>query len=104
MQQQITKIAIPDELEFSELNLARDSDGHVSFDWAVIERICAASSISPALFKDGPEDNVASLIINWYGEYRRKGGAPDPVAEDLFAEVLAEDKAGQPFSYQPGNA
>lgn len=104
MQQQITKIRIPSNLEFAELNLSRDSDGHVSFDWAVIEKICDASGVSSAVFKDGPEDNVAALIINWYGEHLKRGGDADPVAEDLFSEVLAEDKAGQLFSYQPGNA
>lgn len=104
MQHQITKIAIPNDLEFSELNLSRGSDGNVSFDWSVIEKICIASNVSPDLFKDGPEDNVASLIINWYAEHRKEGGAADTVAEDLFSEVLAEDKAGQSFSYQPGNA
>jgi len=37
MQQQITKVTIPDDLTFTDLHLARDNDGSVIFDWAVIE-------------------------------------------------------------------
>lgn len=32
-----------DDLSFSDLHLARDPDGALSFDWEPIERICAAS-------------------------------------------------------------
>lgn len=30
--------------------------------------------------------------------------AADPVADDLIAEAMAEEKAGQQFSHQPGRA
>ncbi|PTU76824.1 hypothetical protein DBO86_22740 [Pseudomonas indoloxydans] len=104
MQQQLTRLAIPDDLTFSDLRLARDADGAVSFDWAVIERICRANNLPVELLREGPEDNVAGLLIGWYSAHRNAGGAPDPVAEDLLAEVQAEDAAGQAFSYEPGRA
>ena len=104
MQQQIAKICIPDDLSFSDLHLARDPDGAVSFDWAVIERICTASGMPVELLREGPEDNVAGLLIGWYCAHRERGGNTDPVAEDLLAEVQAEDAAGQAFSYEPGRA
>jgi hypothetical protein len=104
MQQQLTRLAIPDDLTFSDLRLARDADGAVSFDWSVIERICRANNLPVELLREGPEDNVAGLLIGWYSAHRNAGGAPDPVAEDLFAEVQAEDAAGQAFSYEPGRA
>lgn len=104
MQQQLAKIAIPDDIDFSDLKLARDPDGAVSFDWAVIERVCQASSLPVEVLRDGPEDNVAGLITTWYRAHRQHGGAADPVADDLIAEVLIEDAAGQPFSHQPGRA
>lgn len=104
MQQQMTKVAIPNDLNFSDLRLARDPDGSVSFDWAVIERICEASGLPVELLREGPEDNVAGLLIGWYQAHRQRGGAPDPVAEDLLAEVRAEESAGQPFSHAPGRA
>jgi hypothetical protein len=50
------------------------------------------------------EDNVSGLIIGWYQAHRQQGGEPDPVAEDLIAEVLAEDAAGQNTSLPPGSA
>lgn len=104
MQQQIAKICIPDDLSFSDLHLARDPDGAVSFDWAVIERICTASGMPVELLREGPEDNVAGLLIGWYCAHRERGGNADPVAEDLLAEVQAEDAAGQAFSHAPGRA
>lgn len=104
MQQQITKVAIPDNLKFADLNLCRESDGSVSFDWAVIERICEASGLSVEMFRDAPEDNVSGVIVGWYQAHRQHGGEADPVADDLIAEVVAEEKAGQVVSHKPGRA
>lgn len=104
MQQQLTRVAIPDDIEFSDLKLARDPDGAVSFDWSVIERICHASGLPVEMMRDAPEDNVASLIIGWYQALRADGGPADPVADDLITEAGAEDAAGQSYSYQPGRA
>lgn len=104
MAQQLTKITIPDDVQFADLKLQRDPDGAVSFDWSPIERICRASGLDVAILRDGPEDNVAALIMHWYGAHRAAGGAPDPVQDDIIAEALIEDAAGQPFSHQPGRA
>jgi hypothetical protein len=104
MQQQMAKIAIPDDLTFSDLHLVRDLDGSVSFDWAVIERICDTSNLAVEMFRDAPEDSVSGLIVGWYQSHRQHGGEPDPVAEDLITEVLAENSAGQYSSHQPGRA
>ena len=104
MQQQMTNVAIPEDLEFSDLNLSRESDGSVSSDLAVIERICEASGLPVEIFRDGPEDNIAELIIRWYEMHLQDGGEADPVAEDLLAEAIAEEKAGQTVSHQPGRA
>jgi hypothetical protein len=104
MQQQLARVAIPERLDFADLRLAREPDGSVSFEWGVIERICAASGIPVELLRDGPEDNVVGLIQSWYEIHRQHGGAPDPVIEDLAAEAAAEDAAGQPYSHAPGRA
>lgn len=90
IQQQMAKVAIPDDLDFSDLSLARDPDGGVSFDWAVIERICEASALPVEMFRDAPEDNVSGLIVGWYQAHRQHGGKSDPVAEDLIAEAVAK--------------
>ncbi|MFT0137266.1 hypothetical protein ACEK07_04300 [Alcanivoracaceae bacterium MT1] len=104
MQQQMTKVNIPDDVEFADLRLARDTDGGVSFDWSVIERICDASGLPVEMFRDAPEDSVARLIVGWYNAHRQRGGAPDPVAEDLIAEVQIEDEHGGGHSHAPGRA
>lgn len=103
--QQSTAIAIiPDDVQFADLKLTRSSDGNVSFDWAPIERICAASGIDSASLRDGHEDNVAGLISAWYERHIAAGGAIDPAYEDLIAESLAETAAGQLYSHAPGRA
>jgi hypothetical protein len=56
------------------------------------------------MFRNAPEDNVAGLIVGWYQAHRQHGGDSDPVAEDLIAEVEAEEKAGQTVSHQAGRA
>lgn len=104
MQQQLARVAIPEGMSFADLRLAREADGGVSFDWSVIERICAASGLPVELLRDGHEDNVAGLIIGWYKAHLQNGGAPDPVADDLDAERISEDAAGQFTSYSPGRA
>lgn len=100
----LTALVIPEGLQFSELGLARDASGDVSFDWAPVERICQASSIDVAPFMDGPEDNLASLLTAWYRAHLAAGGERDPVYEDLIGEVQLEDAAGQLSSHAPGRA
>lgn len=104
LNEQLTSIQIPDDVQFSDLNLSRDPDGGISFDWAVIERICQASGLPTEMFRDAPEDNVAALLVGWYQAHIADGGEPDPVAEDLIGEAAAEAAAGQPFSLPPGRA
>ncbi len=86
-------IRVPDGVVFADLQLRRERSGAVRFNWAVIERLCQASALDLALFQNGPEDNVAGLIVAWYVEHRRRGGDRDPVAEALLYEVQAEDTA-----------
>lgn len=101
----ITPISIPIGMKFSELRLERDPQtGDVSFDTAAIERIECESGLPEGFFMAQAEDAVAALITTWYGAHRAAGGDSDPVAEDLIAEVQAEDAAGQPYSHKPGRA
>lgn len=89
------EIRIPDGLEFSALKLSRDPvTRDIEFSWEPIEAICEASGIDIAVFRDQHEDNVGGLIVAWYAHHRANGGAPDPVQEQLLAEVQAEDALG----------
>lgn len=98
------RITIPDGVTFADLHLTRDPQtGEIDFDWAPIEAICAASGLDIDLLRTS-DDNRAALVVAWYTEHRARGGDPDPVQEDLLAEVAAEDARGHGQSYPPGRA
>lgn len=98
------RICIPDDLPFSALRLARDPDGMVSFDVAVVRRICEASNINPDLFLRADEGNVSQLIVQWYAAARAAGEPADPVADDLIDEARIEDNHGQHTSLPPSRS
>jgi hypothetical protein len=104
MQRQLANITIPDTVTFSDLKLARDADGMVSFDWSPVEIICNTSNVAVEILKDGPEDNVSGLIIAWYESHLANGGQRDPVADDIIGETIIEQKHGQTVSHAPGKA
>ncbi|HEV3459850.1 MAG TPA: hypothetical protein VHG32_25165 [Thermoanaerobaculia bacterium] len=94
-------IRVPEDLDFAALSLRRDPvSREVSFAWAPIERICEVSGVDIQVFRAGHEDNVSGLIIAWYNIHRQHGGAPDAVAEQLLAEVDAENRYGE-INVQP---
>ena len=97
-------VLIPGDLSFTDLQLGRAADGSVSFDLAAIARVERASGLPEGYFAERPEDAVAELVTRWYSAHRAAGGAPDPIAEDLLAEMRAEDARGGGLSYPPGRA
>lgn len=99
----LQKVVVPEGVSFADLHLSRGPDG-VSFDWAPIEGVCEASGIDSAVYRDAPEGAVTGLLVAWYHQHLAHGGAHDAVADDLIAEVRAEDAAGQPYSHKPGRA
>ena len=102
--QHIVRYTIPADVDFADLKLARDGDGAVSFDWAPIERICDASGVDVELLRNSSEDNVSTLIVQWYQAHLANGGARDAVQDDLIAETIAEERVGQTVSLPPGRA
>lgn len=103
-QEQPMQIIIP-AVPFAALQLARDPQtGSVSFDLDVVAQIERASGLQAGHFTTQPEDALAEVITRWYAAHLQAGGDRDPVADDLIAEVRAEDAAGQPYSHQPGRA
>lgn len=97
------RINIPATLAFADLRLRRESDGDLSFDTAPLTAIAEASGDPVAQLLEH-EDGVATVITGWYRVARARGEPADPVAEDLAAEVAAEDAAGQGVSLPPGRA
>lgn len=97
-------IVIPAGMDFAELRMARDPDGAVSYDAAVVERVALASGLPADHFAIRPEDALAELVVSWHASHRAAGGDADPVTEDLLAEMRAEDERGGGLSHQPGRA
>lgn len=105
MSQIAARIVIPADVQFSDLKLSRDpKTGDMAFDWAPVERICAASGVNVSLFRDQPEDNLGGLLTQWYAQHRAAGGLPDLVMDDLIGEADIEDTHGHGYSHQPGQA
>ena len=92
---QKTYIVIPDDVQFGDLNLTRDPvTSMVAFDMEPLERICEANDLDISMFTDDGEDKLGGFLNVWYRAHRESGGAPDPVQEQLMAEVAAEEKFG----------
>lgn len=101
----LASIVIPDDVQFSSLRLSRDTQsGDIELDWDPIARICAASGLDVAVFREAPEDNLAGLLTHWYRAHRAAGGAPDRTMDDLIGEADIEDTHGGGLSYPPGRA
>lgn len=96
-------LVIPERVAFTDLRLGFDKGGHLSFDAAVVQAICDASGIDFDAFSRD-EDALCAMISVWYRAHRARGGDPDPVAESISAEVMAEERAGQRISHHPGSA
>ena len=92
---QKTYIVIPDEVHFADLNLTRDPvTSIVEFDMAPLERICEANDLDINMFTGDGDNKVGGLFNAWYRAHREGGGVPDPVQEQLIAEVAAVEEFG----------
>lgn len=81
-------LVIPEGVDYSALRLAREPDGSITFDTAVLARVAEASGIDPETLD---EDAISALLKAWYVHHCQRGGAPDPVQEGLLEEVKHED-------------
>ena len=98
-------VTIPEGIEFAELRLSRDmANGLVRFEMAPIKAICRASALDPGEVMHGPRPLVGLVIALWYAAHLERGGAPDPVQENLMEEARLETKHGGGFTYPPGHA
>ena len=104
MKHQLTTVAIPDDVNFDDLQLTMDADGYISFNTDVIAQICRASGVDIRVFEDGPEGNLSEFINTWYRAHQSNGGEKHPVMEAMISEVEIEDLHGQHVSHGAGRA
>ena len=82
-------ITIPAEVDFSDLRLARDPvSGDISFEGDIVRSICDNNNLPFQVYA------INALLVAWYAHHRRHGGPPDPVMEQIIAEVEAEAVTG----------
>lgn len=80
--------------DFSVLHLTRDMDTEeIEFDEPALMAVVDAMGETI----NGPDD-VGRILHAWYNAHRAAGGAPDPVAEELFWEAVEEAESG--FCYE----
>ena len=88
------KIVIPGDVQFEDLALERDPvTKRLLYKPEPLAKLFMANELAlQALFDD--EDVVCWLVAEFYLNHRRAGGEPDPVAEEVLAEVAALHRAG----------
>ena len=97
------KLIIPSHLKFADLALTRsETTGCVSFNWDPIEAICQASNLDIALLMEGPEENIAGLLIIWY-ELALSRGEPTNLVQEQIRAVVDAGRATDPLNVQPGS-
>ncbi|MCW8806519.1 MAG: hypothetical protein OQK79_00230 [Rhodanobacter sp.] len=82
-------IAIPEGVCFADLRLTRLSNGGVSFDVGVFQRVCDMSSLDFEQVRSGPPWVACGIIAAWYRAARQTGEPMDLVPEQIAAESNA---------------
>lgn len=96
------KLVIPAHLRFADLDLTRsETTGSVTFNWEPIEAICQASNQDIAMLMEGPEENVAGLLVIWYELALSRGEPTNQVQEQIRAYVDA-GRVTDPLNVQTG--
>lgn len=75
--------------DFAVLRLTRDTNtDEIEFDEQAL--MAVVDAIGETI--NGPDD-VGRVLHHWYNAHRASGGAPDPVAEELFWEAVEETES-----------
>lgn len=48
--------------------------------------ICKKAGLARAYFEYAPQEILENTVRLWYQEYKKAGGLPDPIAEEIFKE------------------
>ena len=89
------ELTIPDDFDFASLKLTRDPVTlDVEFEVDPIVEILEASRVDPWEQLE-LEGQLSAILIGLYSVHLERGGAPDPVAEQVLAEFEAQDELGE---------
>lgn len=87
-------LRIPNGIDFADLALEREPvTARLLVAAAPLAAMCRANDLDAADTLAN-EDLACWLIWEWYGAHVRVGGEPDPVAEQIIAEFVAEQASG----------
>jgi len=104
MKTKSVRLTIPPDVQFTDLKFGLDSTtGGLTFESAPIIRICQASGIPIEAMRDD-EENLYQVIVYLYAKHVEKGGALDPVLDDMRKELEAQDEKGGGNNHPPGHA
>lgn len=82
-------LRVPDDFDFAILNLKRDP---VTLDVEFDTKPFIEMGVDPE--REFNEDEISAMLISLYRLHISNGGAIDPVCEQIYAEVKAEDVHG----------
>ena len=88
----VAEVIVPKGLNFADLALEREAVTHrlLFLPWHLGE-LCLVNGLDPeAVLASG--DLSCELICEWYVAHRQTGGDPDPVAEEILAEVATAER------------
>lgn len=84
----LSRFSYPSSMCFSDLRLAREDKGDVSFDREGIERLCIRSGLPADFFWVSHEDALGDFLSIWYRDARSRGEPEDQVEEALVEKPL----------------
>ncbi len=99
-----TRFVVPEDIDFSDLHLRRHRDGRIRFDWRVVGRVCEESGVSARELALGPNEDLIAFLVAWYNAQLRLGGAANPVAEALEAEMQVWPSGDDALALPPGHS
>lgn len=80
---------IPDEINFLELGLHYNDDGHFAYSMTIFKAFLEHNGLS---IDQISQDDVENILVAWYFAHRQKGGEPDWCMEQIINEVSDQPK------------
>ncbi len=93
-------LTLPSDVNFADLAFSVDGTDYL-YEPRPFLRFCHHNQIAMTHLS---VNERGTLIQRWYDLHLTAGGTPDPVMENLRAEIAAEDRAQGGVQINPGHA